>query len=390
MDYMPQFGQNIPNQDVGTQDDATAQLLLKRRLAQADALRGQQMPQGQMVSGHYVAPSWTQYLANAVGQYKGKQEEQKAMQDYANAQATKQQKYAELLGQNDNAKFQAGLAQMPEFAPELVKARLAAMSKEEQPIIAHAGDVGFNRKGEQIFAVPDKANKLFGTVNPGDFTPTSLAKYAQTQNYADLVPVAKQQTETNVGKLMAEMNALAPNDPRRAFYQQAIRKETTVPQDFTQQTFKYNQARGLREDFAGLPEVKAWNVIQPTLVAARQAAKDTSGGSDLNLIYAMGKIMDPNSVVREGELQMAGDTGSLGQKIMGYYKSVAKGGKLPPTVKQDLLAQIENRAKAQESLYKNTKAKYTDIAKRNQINPEDLFVEGITAPSNTVNFGDLK
>lgn len=140
--------------DIMPTDDATAQLMLKRRLAQADALRGQQAPQGQMVGGHYVAPSWTQYLSGAVGQYKGKQEEQQAMQDYANAQATKQQKYAELLGETDPEKFKAGLAQMPEYAPELVKARLSAMSKEDVPIQLGEGGVLVNRKGEVIAKNP--------------------------------------------------------------------------------------------------------------------------------------------------------------------------------------------------------------------------------------------
>lgn len=106
MQYLPQFGQNIPNQVVGEQapmDDAYAQLLLKRKLAQADALRNQQMPQGQMVSGHYVAPSWTQYLANAVGQYKGTQKEKEAMKEYGGYQSEKQRKYAEALADYENS-----------------------------------------------------------------------------------------------------------------------------------------------------------------------------------------------------------------------------------------------------------------------------------------------
>ncbi len=80
-------------------DDTTAQLILKRRLAQADALRGAQMPQGQMVSGHYVAPSWTQYLANAVGQYKGREQEREAMQGYGDYQAAQKKRMAEALDQ---------------------------------------------------------------------------------------------------------------------------------------------------------------------------------------------------------------------------------------------------------------------------------------------------
>ena len=100
MDYMPQFGQNVPNQVVGDQgqiDDATAQLLLKRRLAQADALRNQEMPQGQMVSGHYVAPSWTQYLANIANKYVGGQQEREAIKGYQDYQKTQNQKLGALL-----------------------------------------------------------------------------------------------------------------------------------------------------------------------------------------------------------------------------------------------------------------------------------------------------
>jgi hypothetical protein len=116
------------------------------------------------------------------------------------------------------------------------------------------------------------------------------------------------------------------------------------------------------------------------LVSARDAAKDTTGGSDLNLIYAMGKVMDPGSVVREGELQLAGNTGSFGEKLKGYYKSVAAGGNLSPAVKKDLLNQIESRAKNQQQLYTNTKTKYGEIAKQYGLNPNELFVEGITTP----------
>ena len=96
MDYIPQFGDNV-TQDVSgyPADDAAAQLQLKRRLAQADALRQQQVPEGQMVSGHYVAPSWTQYLSKAIGAYQGKKQEREALGQYGDYQKTKQEKMRE-------------------------------------------------------------------------------------------------------------------------------------------------------------------------------------------------------------------------------------------------------------------------------------------------------
>lgn len=250
MDYMPQFGQNIPNQTVGAQDDATAQLLLKRRLAQADLLRNQEMPQGQMVSGHYVAPSWTQYLANLTGNIAAGKQEEQAIKGYQDYQKSQSQKLGALLDDlskgkaiteqgtydiqvpngktptsNENLggmqpyesgqktiqvpmttttgytpytqqEFMSKVGQvMPSMLPKMLETQFENRFKEEQPIVAHAGDVGFNRKGEKIFAVPEKAKeeKIFGTVNPGDFTPTSLAKFAATggKDYSVLVPNPK-------------------------------------------------------------------------------------------------------------------------------------------------------------------------------------------------------
>lgn len=50
---------------------------LRRRMAYAQMLseQGQQTPQGQNVSGHFVAPSWTQHAANLLKSYAGRKEQ---------------------------------------------------------------------------------------------------------------------------------------------------------------------------------------------------------------------------------------------------------------------------------------------------------------------------
>jgi hypothetical protein len=168
-----------------------------------------------------------------------------------------------------------------------------------------------------------------------------------------------------------------------------INKETGAPiQEFVvtkppkeEDTFK--QTNELRNTFQNLPEVKSWNITQPILMSAREASKDTSGASDLNLIYALGKALDPNSVVREGELELAAGTGSLGEKLKGYYKSTTAGGKLTPEVKQDLLRQIESRTYAQKKQYDSAKKQYTSIANKYKLDPSELFIEPIVEPLDT-------
>ena len=96
---MPTFGGNTaPMQETALPADDTAmQLELKRRLKMAEALQQQETPQGQMVSGIYVAPSWTQYLSNAINKYQGGKQEREALGQFGEYQKGKQAKLANLL-----------------------------------------------------------------------------------------------------------------------------------------------------------------------------------------------------------------------------------------------------------------------------------------------------
>jgi hypothetical protein len=79
----------------------------------------------------------------------------------------------------------------------------------------------------------------------------------------------------------------------------------------------------LRKEFNALPEVKAYRDIIPVVEAAR-SSPDTRAG-DLQLAYAVGKVLDPNSVVREGEFKMAQDVTAPQAKLWNEVKSAAIG-----------------------------------------------------------------
>jgi hypothetical protein len=74
-----------------------AKLELQRRLKIAQALQEGQVPEGKMISGHYVAPSFTQQLASAYGKYRGGKAEEEAIKKYGEYTAGKEQKMAEAL-----------------------------------------------------------------------------------------------------------------------------------------------------------------------------------------------------------------------------------------------------------------------------------------------------
>ena len=78
-------------------NDAMAQLELQRRIKMAQQLQQTQNPEGQMISGHYVAPSWTQFAANAMNKYYGRKAEEEAVKGYGEYAKSKQQKQIDAL-----------------------------------------------------------------------------------------------------------------------------------------------------------------------------------------------------------------------------------------------------------------------------------------------------
>lgn len=113
MDFFPQFKDNAQDVSGIPANDAMAQLELQRKLKMADALKNAEMPQGQMISGHYVAPSWTQQLASAYGAYKGKKAEEEALKGYGEYNKAKEQRMADALKQ-----YEQDIAPRTEQAPQ--------------------------------------------------------------------------------------------------------------------------------------------------------------------------------------------------------------------------------------------------------------------------------
>lgn len=132
-------------------------------------------------------------------------------------------------------------------------------------------------------------------------------------------------------------------------------------------TDTFNQEEKIRDDFNQLPEVKTYKAVIPIIKSAAKAG-DTRAG-DLNLIYAMGKIFDPTSVVREGELQMADSTGAPLSQVQGYFNYLQGGGRLPPDVRANLVAELNSRVGELEQQYQQSFDTYGETAKSYGLDP---------------------
>jgi len=200
-DFMQGF---MPNQqEQMPQDDAMMQLELQRRMKFADALRQQEAPQGQMVSGHYVAPSWTQHLAGLADTYVAGKQEKEAMQQYGEAQQSKAQKLGELMrGKPTFEADEAGnqrevykpysneeligeLSKVDSsYAPKLVEALVSSRFKEETPMVVGKNLV--SKKGEVLFSAPEDPKSQYTNVQSDPQTGKMIGLNIKTNKVEEL------------------------------------------------------------------------------------------------------------------------------------------------------------------------------------------------------------
>lgn len=127
----------------------------------------------------------------------------------------------------------------------------------------------------------------------------------------------------------------------------------------------------LRKEFDSLPEVKAFKTSQAAYRGLEAAATGpATSGSDLSLIFQFMKILDPTSVVREGEFATAQNSGSAFERVGNLYNRVRDGTRLNARQRQDFLNQGRALYQAAERTYLPIAERYRSYAQDYGVSPE--------------------
>jgi hypothetical protein len=140
-------------------------------------------------------------------------------------------------------------------------------------------------------------------------------------------------------------------------------------------TPKFDDVSGMRKEIQQLPSYKNLAAAAPIYKAMSETAGRDSKASDLNLVYGLGKIMDPTSVVREGEMIMVKNTASLPDWLQGAISSLNGGAALTPETRQAIMTEAYGRVKGYNDEFQQNMGQYQGIVQRNGINPADVIPE---------------
>jgi hypothetical protein len=357
------------------------ELARAQRLAQM--LSSTQPAEGQMISGRYVAPSWTQSLAQlanaATGAY------------FSNKAETQQQALAEKLRKGeiealaDFEKIKRGTPAVEggiygpdnkltmQTTPDMFGANMELNPQYRR--VAPVAGVAPNPTAAyaNLYADPRASQRQRDlawqkmTADAEEITLPEGATRVQKQPDGSYKIVAaggeKIRTPLQVDT-GTHIEFRDPLDPSKVLARVARTKDTSG-KDFS-------NALALRKEFngegiyKGYQEVKnAWNQINTGLNAKTPAG-------DLAAATKFMKLLDPTSVVRESELLMAMQASGALDRLYNYAQMRVNGTKLTPTQREDFRKLSDEFYQTSLNQYNEKFNEYKDIALRNNLNPDDI------------------
>lgn len=129
----------------------------------------------------------------------------------------------------------------------------------------------------------------------------------------------------------------------------------------------------LRKEFEGLPDVKQFRDVEGAYKRIQKANTESTGASDIALIFNYMKMLDPSSTVREGEFATAQNSGGIPAMVQATYNQAVDGQRLTPEQRNNFLSQATAQYQGADELFTERANQYKDIAKQYGYKPERVI-----------------
>ena len=364
------------------------QILRQQKMAEMLMQQGMQQPQGQMVSGRYVAPSIFQNLAGLANTYVGQRGIEKAEQ--AQIDLAKQLRANETSAMADFLQQKEGRAGVEGgiYGPnnQLTKETTADM---------YGANMELNPQYKQVApvaAIPPNPRGAYASLLANEKASPRLQNMAFTKltegpmkvgvDDVLLDPFTMQPMYQGAGKQPDVIKyAIAvgqlPSDPTKWNAQQAAYAKTLVESKASAGADRSNQkdfsnSLSLRKEFNNEPVYKGHQEIKSAWNTINVGLKQANPAGDLAAATKFMKLLDPTSVVRESELLLAMKaTGAL-DRLYNYAQMRANGTLLTPKQRTEFGELANQFYQTAANQYNSKYGEYADIAKRNNLNPLDI------------------
>jgi len=122
-------------------------------------------------------------------------------------------------------------------------------------------------------------------------------------------------------------------------------------------------------------EIKGFRTVKDAYRRIQVAGQNDTAASDISLIYGYMKILDPGSVVREGEFATAQNAAGIPERIQAAYNKALTGERLAPSTKQDFLRQSQLIYEQALAGQQSVASRYKGIAEKYNLDPASVVTD---------------
>ena len=138
----------------------------------------------------------------------------------------------------------------------------------------------------------------------------------------------------------------------------------------------FTQERQLRTDIGNNPAAKELALVRPHIQTIGRIAgqvrdgRNVSAQDDLALIFAFMKVLDPTSVVREGEFANAQNTGGIAENVVNAYNKALNGERLTDRQRSEFFRTANGMMRDRQANYQEVVNRQRDLASQYGLNPD--------------------
>lgn len=202
-----------------------------------------------------------------------------------------------------------------------------------------------NRTLEWLARQPG-AEGYLGAVQAGVMTPADAFRAMRTGQQVDTAVVGNKLINKQTGAVIADYS-----DP-----------EAEAPVNIEEET-------ALRKEYTGRADVKDFRKQADAFTRIRASADNPDAAGDLALIFNYMKLLDPGSVVREGEFATAQNAAGIPERTRNVWNRLQNGERLSEAQRNEFVARAGTIYEAARRQNESTETQYRDIARDYGVNP---------------------
>jgi hypothetical protein len=138
---------------------------------------------------------------------------------------------------------------------------------------------------------------------------------------------------------------------------------------------QFDRESALNQQYSQSDPLKTYQTVRSGYQKVRDSAMLDTGAGDVSLIFAYMKMLDPTSVVREGEFATAQQTAGIPTQIANLYNQAVQGTRLSAPQRAEFIKSADNIYKSTVSNLTGANDQYSKRAGAWGVDPGNIIVQ---------------